>query len=249
MRNEIFLPPMKVKLFTIPNLLTLGNLLCGASGVVAALGRGDLTLAFGLMLVAAGFDFCDGLVARALGQEGPMGIQLDSLADDISFGLLPAAILHVLYGRMPAMWMPAGTGAEIAGFGVFVVAAFAALRLARFNIDESQHTEFLGLPSPAAAIFCASLGLLFERQGLTLPREAVLAIALAVGLAMISPVRMFALKFRTYGWRGNEVRYAFLACCVVLFAVLRWWAVPTVVVAYAGLSTAMWIAGRRKNAK
>ena len=244
MRNEIFHPPMKVKLFTIPNLLTLGNLLCGASGVVAALWQGDLTLAFALMLVAAGFDFCDGLVARALGQEGPMGIQLDSLADDISFGLLPAAVLFVLWQRMPGAWLPPS-----AGFGVFVVAAFAALRLAKFNIDPTQHTEFCGLPSPAAAIFCASLGLLAERQGLTLPREAVLVVALVVGLLMISPVRMFALKFRSYGWRGNEVRYSFVICSVAALVVWRWWAVPAVVAAYAGLSAVLWLAGRCGSSK
>lgn len=233
---------MRIKLFTIPNALTLGNLLCGAAGVVAALRSGDLTAAFAWMLAAAGFDFFDGLVARLLGQDGPLGIQLDSLADDISFGLLPACVLFVLFGRMPGAWLP-----ESAGFGVFVLAAFAALRLAKFNVDDSQHTEFCGLPSPAAAIFCASLGWLAERQGLTISREVVLLLALCVGLLMVSPVRMFALKFRGWGWRGNEVRYSFLALCAVLIAVLRWRAVPTVVVVYAAVSTAMWIVCRPKN--
>lgn len=239
---NFFTSPMKVKLFTIPNLLTLANLLCGASGAVAALLWGDLTLAFVLMIAAAGFDFFDGLVARLLGQDGTLGVQLDSLADDISFGFLPAAVLFVLFGRMPGFWLP-----ESAGVAVLLFAAFAALRLAKFNVDDSQHAEFCGLPSPAAALFCASLGLLSERCGLVLPREVVLLIALAVGALMVSPVRMFALKFHGYGWKGNEVRYSFLALCVGLLVALRWWAVPLIVALYVAVSTVTWIACRPGN--
>ena len=90
---------MKIKLLTIPNLLTLSNLLCGAFALVAVLAHGDLTLAFWLMILAAVFDFLDGFVARLLRQSGPLGVQLDSLADDITFGLLPAAILFVVGER------------------------------------------------------------------------------------------------------------------------------------------------------
>ena len=239
---NFFTSPMKAKLFTIPNLLTLANLLCGATGAVAALQWGDLTLAFVLMIAAAGFDFFDGLVARLLGQDGTLGVQLDSLADDISFGFLPAAVLFVLFGRMPGTWLP-----ESAGVAVLLFAAFAALRLAKFNVDDSQHAEFFGLPSPAAALFCASLGLLSERCGLVLPREAVLLIALAVGVLMVSPVRMFALKFHGYGWKGNEVRYSFLVLGAGLLVALRWWAVPLIVALYVVVSTAMWIACRPEN--
>ena len=142
---------MKVRLFTIPNLLTLANLVCGSVGVVMALSGGRLTTAFCLMILAAVFDFFDGFVARLLGQSSPIGLQLDSLSDDISFGLLPASILYVLYGRMPSLWLGEGPAAAAAAYAVFVVAAFAALRLAKFNIDDTQRTEFCGLPSPAAA--------------------------------------------------------------------------------------------------
>lgn len=137
---------MKVRLFTIPNLLTLANLVCGSVGVVMALSGGRLTTAFCLMILAAVFDFFDGFVARLLGQSSPIGLQLDSLSDDISFGLLPASILYVLYGRMPSLWLGEGPAAEAAAYAVFVVAAFAALRLAKFNIDDTQRTEFCGLP-------------------------------------------------------------------------------------------------------
>lgn len=232
---------MQIRLFSIPNLLTLSNLLCGAAGVVAALVYGDLTLAFGLMIAAAVFDFFDGFAARLLGQSGPLGLQLDSLADDISFGFLPAVILFTLYGRLPGWFLP-----DEARFLLLLFAAFAALRLAKFNIDDSQHAEFCGLPSPAAALFCGSLGLLAERQGLDFPREGLLAVALVIALLMISPVRMFALKFQGFGWRGNELRYSFLGVSLLLVIALRWWSIPVVVALYILLSLVRWIVHRNR---
>lgn len=223
---------MKIKLFTIPNLLTLSNLLCGAFAAVAALVWGDLTLAFGLMILAAVFDFFDGFAARLLGQSSPIGLQLDSLADDISFGFVPAAVMYVLYQRMPGIWLPEGN----LGLVVFVFAAFAALRLAKFNIDDTQRAEFCGLPSPAAALLCASLGLLAETYGMSIPREAVLAVALVAGLLMVSNVRMFALKFHGFGWRGNELRYAFIIVGIAMAVGLRGYAVPLIVVLYILIS-------------
>lgn len=222
---------MQIKLFTIPNLLTLSNLLCGSLGAVAALSGGSLTAAFLWMTAAAVFDFFDGFAARLLGQEGRIGAELDSLADDVSFGFLPAAVLYVLYGRTAGGWLP-----DWAGCCVFVLAACAALRLAKFNIDESQHAEFCGLPSPAAALFCASLGLLSERYGLGASRETVVLVACAVGALMVSPVRMFALKFPHFGWKGNEIRYSFLAVSAVLLAVWQLRAVPAVIAFYVALS-------------
>ncbi len=179
---------MRIRLFTIPNLLTLSNLVCGAMGVVAALADRNLTAAFALMVAAAVFDFFDGFAARRRGQCGPLGVQLDSLADDVSFGLLPATMLYVLYERMPGLWLP-----DWAGAAVLVVAACAALRLAKFNIDSTQRTEFCGLPSPAAALLCASLGMLAQRQGVTVLREGVVAVAVAVSWLLVSDIRMFAL--------------------------------------------------------
>ncbi|WP_295993798.1 CDP-diacylglycerol--serine O-phosphatidyltransferase [uncultured Alistipes sp.] len=236
---------MKIKLFTIPNLLTLSNLLCGAFALVAVLAHGDLTLAFWLMILAAVFDFLDGFVARLLRQSGPLGVQLDSLADDITFGLLPAAILFVVGERMPTLFaLPQWTL-----WAVFVLAAFSALRLARFNIDDTQHTEFRGLPTPAAALFCASLGMLAERDLLTIPCEAVLALAAVLSLLLVSPVRMFSLKFHGFGWAGNELRYAFLAACAVLVASLRMWSLPAIIALYVGLSTLRWVLQRAKIAE
>ena len=236
---------MEIRLITIPNLLTLSNLLCGALGAVMALAYGDLTAAFCLMVAAAVFDFLDGFVARLLGQSSPIGLQLDSLADDVTFGFTPAAILFALYGRAGgALWM--GDAAWPA-FLVFFFTACAALRLAKFNIDDTQRTEFCGLPSPAAALFCASLGLVAERYCVPVPREGVLAAALVAGLLMLAPVRMFALKFHGFGWRGNELRYSFLLLSGVLIGVLRLYAIPAIVGAYVLVSTVRWLRRRPRN--
>ena len=219
---------MEIRLITIPNLLTLSNLLCGALGAVMALAYGDLTAAFCLMVAAAVFDFLDGFVARLLGQSSPIGLQLDSLADDVTFGFTPAAILFALYGRAGgALWM--GDAAWPA-FLVFFFTACAALRLAKFNIDDTQRTEFCGLPSPAAALFCASLGLVAERYCVPVPREGVLAAALVA-----------------FGWRGNELRYSFLLLSAVLIGVLRLYAIPAIVGAYVLVSTVRWLRRRPRN--
>ena len=233
---------MKIKLFTIPNLLTLSNLLCGMIATVAILTDGDLHLAFWLLVMAAVFDFFDGFTARLLHQSSPIGLQLDSLADDISFGLAPAAIMYSLYQWMPGIWLPEG----YPGLAVFVFTACAALRLAKFNIDDTQRTEFCGLPSPAAGLFCASLGLLHAEGMLSLPYEAVLLAAAATAWLMISPIRRFALKFHGFGWTGNRLRYLFLGACVVLILTLGAYAIPAIFVLYVVVSLVRWLLqGRR----
>ncbi|MEG0499322.1 MAG: CDP-alcohol phosphatidyltransferase family protein, partial [Alistipes sp.] len=126
---------MKIKLITIPNLLTLSNLLCGSLAVVSALVWGDLVTAFWLIITAAVFDFFDGFVARLLHQTSPIGVELDSLADDISFGFAPAAVLFTLYAQSPAGCEACAEWLAYAQYGVFIIAAFSALRLAKFNID------------------------------------------------------------------------------------------------------------------
>lgn len=236
---------MKIKFFTIPNLLTLSNLLCGSVAAVAALVWGNLTLAFGLMILAAVFDFFDGFTARLLDQSSPIGLQLDSLADDITFGFAPAAAMYVLYQRMPGVWLPEGA----LGLVVFAFTAFAALRLAKFNIDDTQRTEFCGLPSPAAGLFCASLGLLHAEGMLSLPYEAVLLAAAATAWLMISPIRMFALKFHGFGWTGNRLRYLFLGACIVLILTLGAYAIPAIFVLYVVVSLVRWLLQGRRAAE
>ena len=201
---------MKIRLFTIPNFITLGNLCCGAMAAVSALVWNDLTLSFWLIVAAAACDFFDGMVARLMGISGPLGVQLDSLADDISFGFAPAAILFVMFQRVNEGLVP-----DWLGFTVFIFAAFAALRLAKFNIDEEQHAEFRGLPTPAATLYVVSLGWSLDHGSfLVLNAWGVLITAWVFALLMISSIPMFSLKFKGFGWRGNELRYLFILASV-----------------------------------
>ena len=224
---------MKIKLFTVPNALTLMNLLCGSFATVVVLTTGSLTFAFLLIVLAALFDFFDGFTARLMQRFSPIGGDLDSLADMVSFGLAPAAVLFVIDGNSPSLfswWLP-----EL-DFLVFIMTAFAALRLAKFNVDDTQHSEFSGLPVPAAALYCASLGWLVQTGELTLHREVVLITAIIVSALMVSNIRMFALKFKGFGWKGNELRYSFLLVSAVLLILLWIRAVPLIILLYVIVS-------------
>lgn len=231
---------MKIKLFTIPNLLTLSNLLCGSFAAVSALVYGDLVWAFWLIILAAVFDFFDGFAARLLKCPSPIGVELDSLADMISFGFAPAAIIYTLFNAtLPvevSLWAVYGGSAVC-----FVMACFAALRLAKFNIDDTQHTEFCGLPTPASALFFASLGLIWTKTGFDFGGWKMLLLVPVMSWLMISEVRMFALKFQGFGWRGNELRYAFILLSALLVVVLGVWSVPVIILLYIGISVVRWL--------
>lgn len=235
---------MQIRLFTIPNLLTLMNLLCGSFAVVAALMYNDLTLAFWLIVAGIVFDFFDGFVARLLHSSSAIGVQLDSLADVITSGLAPAAVLCQVYMQTGSFWLPEGWNLW---YGVFILAAFSALRLAKFNIDETQTVEFCGLPTPAGSLLCASFGMLWQQGMISLSSDGVLLIALLTSLLLISPIRMFALKFHGFGWRGNELRYLFLLASIVLIITLRTYSIPVIIVLYIAVSTVRWLCTRSGN--
>ncbi len=235
---------MKIRLFTIPNFITLCNLLCGALAIVSALVWGDLTSSFWLIVAAAVFDFFDGMVARLLGISGPLGVQLDSLADDISFGLAPATILFVLFNRCNAGILP-----EWVGYTVFIFAACAALRLAKFNIDEEQHTEFRGLPTPAATLYVVTQGWLVEHNGLfaNLNVWGVLIVAGVLSVLMISSIPMFSLKFKGFGWQGNELRYLFLVASLALLLTFGMGGIQLVIGIYIAISSTLAVLKRSKS--
>lgn len=232
---------MKIRLFTIPNMLTLGNLLCGSAAVVALLSEGDYRLALWLMIASAVCDFFDGFAARLLKSSSPLGVQLDSLADMVSFGLVPSVALFCLYDTLPcAVEMPDNVS-EILRYVMFIIVAFSALRLAKFNIDESQQTEFCGLPTPANGLFCLSLAMLVAEGDIALSREVLLLVAVVMAWLLISPIRMFALKFKGFGWQGNELRYIFLLLCVVIIALFTRYAVPAIILLYIVISAMRWV--------
>ena len=211
---------MKIRLFTLPNMLTLANLCAGAAAVIFALQYHAYETAFWLIIVAAVCDFFDGFAARLLGQTSPLGVQLDSLADDISFGLAPAAVMYDLYIHSTSYYNLSADVMEPLRFVVLIIAAFSALRLAKFNIDTTQTTEFEGLPTPANALMLMSLATLVEQGEVAISQEHILLIAVAASLLLISPIRMFALKFKGFGLRGNMLRYGFLAVALLIIIFL-----------------------------
>jgi len=194
----------------IPNTITAMNLLCGVIAVIFTF-SGRLDIAFYLMLLAAVFDFCDGLAARALGAYSPMGKELDSLSDMVSFGVLPALMLHTLMRQSgcplscPLVWVP------------LLIAVFSGLRLAKFNIDERQTCSFIGLATPACAIICGSLACLvtlrsefFLSQWVLSSAWVIPALAVVLSLLLVSEIPMFSMKIAPGHKLLNAPRVIFL---------------------------------------
>lgn len=236
------LQKMKIRLFTIPNMLTLGNLICGSSAVVALLMHADFELAFWLVVASAVFDFFDGFAARLLKSVSAIGVELDSLADMVSFGLVPSVAMFCLWDVAPSSDLPSWMR-----YLTLTIVAFSALRLAKFNIDDTQTTEFCGLPTPANGLFCLSLAMLMAAGSISLPQWAILTISIGMAYMLISPIRMFALKFKGFGWQGNEIRYSFIALCVVLIAAFTRYAVPAIIMLYIIISAIRWTVNLNKK--
>lgn len=238
---------MNIKLFTIPNCITLLNLLCGMGSVVASLVYGNLQLAFLLICASAVCDFLDGFSARLLGQYSAIGVQLDSLADMVSFGVAPSVALSVLCGNMPSVFGLSDGWCSALCYVPFLIAAFSALRLAKFNIDDTQHEEFCGLPTPASAIMCLSLSALFERYEIEVGLEWLLLISVVVSALLVAPIKMFSFKFQEWGLgdNDNKVRYGFLLASCALICCFRLYAIPAIIVLYIAVSTVRWLIKKR----
>lgn len=239
---------MKIKLFTIPNMFTLANLLCGSVAAVSALVWGEPVLSFCLIIAAAVFDFFDGFAARLLKTPSAIGVELDSLADMISFGFAPAAIFINIYADAPQWCEWSAAVVKIGSLLPLLMTAFSALRLAKFNIDDTQHTEFCGLPTPANALLCASLGMSVALGQLEMPREAIVIVSVVMSYLLISPVRMFSLKFQGFGMKENALRYAFLAVAAALIIFDYRYSVPEIIVIYIAVSFVRWVVRSRKSA-
>lgn len=232
---------MNIRLFTVPNMLTLANLLAGAAAIVFTLQYHAYETALWLIVAAAVCDFFDGFAARLLNQISPLGVQLDSLADDISFGLAPAIVMFDLYAHSESMYNFPSEVMLPLGYVTLIVAAFSALRLAKFNIDTTQTTEFSGLPTPANALMLMSLAVLAEQGNVVLSQEWILLISVAAALLLVSPIRMFALKFKGFGLRGNELRYGFMLLSLLIIIFAPTYSVLSIIVLYIVVSTLRWI--------
>lgn len=212
----------------LPNFLTCCNLVCGCLGIVFVLENRNLPAAY-FVWAACVFDFFDGFAARMLKVTSPIGKELDSLADVVSFGVLPALVMYKLIDE--------STPSEALPYLGFMIAVFSALRLAIFNVDETQHDSFKGLNTPANSLFITSLPLIHTTVGDWLYQTWVLvAITTIFSFLLVSRVEIFALKFKNFTWADNKIRFTFLGSAVLLLALFQITAIPLVIILYIALS-------------
>lgn len=220
----------------IPNSITCCNLISGCIATYNAF-LGDIRMALLWIIVGAVFDFFDGMSARLLKVSSPIGKELDSLADDITFGFAPSAIIFyelsiMEYPSELLMLKP------YLPYFAFVMAAYSALRLAKFNLDERQSLGFIGLPTPANALFWGALFVgaqNFMESTIYMLPVVLLMICVSCWL-LIAEVPMFALKFKQWGWKGNEVKYIFLISCLPLLMIFGITAFSVIIAWYVVLS-------------
>jgi len=284
------LTEMKVK-ENIPNFITCLNLLCGCIGIVLAF-EGNLVWSAYLVGIAAVLDFLDGFTARILKVHSAIGKQLDSLADMVTFGVLPGVVMFNLleqayfYELFSEYWTPLPNdfremwydtrSINFVPYLAFLIPVFSAIRLAKFNLDSRQSDSFIGLPTPANSIFICSLvlilsygdevsrhfmsaqsldvfmekgpgeiwdlihhkesGSVFWRSNLILSHYFLLLITTIFSVLLVSPIRLFALKFKNFGWADNKVRYIFLALSAALLILFQVLGIPLIIVLYIVLS-------------
>ena len=220
----------------IPNSITCCNLISGCIATCFAFeGKQEWALAF--IILGAVFDFFDGMSARLLGVSSPIGKELDSLADDVTFGVAPATMVFTFLHQLPyPEWLDDLRG--ILPYVAFIIAAFSALRLAKFNLDERQTTSFIGLPTPANALFWGSplVGGGAKLMHIPFSLPIVLALIVLSCWMLVAEIPLFALKFKQWGWRGNEIKYIFLITCVPLVLLLRLSSLAVIIPWYVLLS-------------
>jgi CDP-diacylglycerol--serine O-phosphatidyltransferase len=232
----------------LPNTITLINLICGSAAIITAL-HGQYLATVGWLAGAAVADFADGLVARALRVTSPVGKELDSLADVVSFGVAPAMILYSLLTpdtKADTLYLP--------GIPVFILAAFSALRLARFNLDERQHEHFIGLPTPASTLLVVGLLLLYlddtwnARDWMTQPATLYL-IAGVLSFLLVAGIPMFSFKFKHWGWKGNAERYSFAVTALLLLVIWRQTALAPIMILYILINLGRMMALKSRSAQ
>ena len=237
----------------IPNTITSMNLLFGIMGVICTF-EGNFQTAFLLMLAAAVCDFCDGLSARLLGAYSDVGKELDSLADVVSFGILPALMLHRL--------MESINGESVLCYVPLIIAVLSAIRLAKFNVDERQTDNFIGLATPACAMICGSFTYYVSHDPTSILHTwAATNWFIPVGsvilaLLLVSEIPMFSMKFKKNIKRGTPIHrqrvafagVIFVACVLTLLLGLNWsFIVLIVFVSYIVMNTGEYLIFGRKR--
>ena len=222
----------------IPHFITLLNLFSGCIAVIFAL-EGNMKLTALFVCLGIFFDFFDGLLARKLNVESELGVQLDSLADMVTSGLVPGLVLFYLLGLAPQpSWE---TYNLLPYFGLLVTLA-SAYRLAKFNISTNQSDAFIGLPTPANALLIISLPLILEYQNSDAINAIILNPWFLIVLTLVScyllnaPIKLIALKFKTWSFKDNASRYILIVLSLAILAVFQFAGIPLVIIAYILLS-------------
>ncbi len=223
----------------IPNMLTSANLLCGCLGLISVFGNYPVEPAY-FIWAACVFDFFDGFAARLLKVSSPIGKELDSLADMVSFGVLPAMAMYT--------WIDSTSGVSWLSYIALMIAVFSAFRLAKFNVDTRQADTFIGVPTPANALFLTSLVFLPESMRTIIFTAPVLTgITVVFSLLLVAPFELFALKFKDFSWRNNKIRFSFLAVSVILLMFLKAGALPAIILSYILISLLSRTLADKKN--
>lgn len=216
----------------LPNAITCLNLFSGCLGIVFAF-QGNLQWAGYAILIAAILDFFDGMLARLLKAYSAIGKELDSLADVVSFGVLPSVIIYQLFLLAPqidsvSVWL---------NYSAFLIAVFSALRLAKFNIDERQSDQFIGLPTPANALLIASFPMIIAENNLffvnfILNPYFLFIFSLGMGILLVAEIPLISLKFKTFKLSENILRYILIFSSLILLLFFKFAAVPIIITLY-----------------
>lgn len=228
-----------MKLFTIPNLLTLGNLFCGCLAILFLTGQfggdiGSISVAVLILLsISLFFDLLDGMVARAMKINSEIGVQLDSLADMVSFGVVPS------FSMMTLLQDSVETSSYLQYSGLLIT-LFSALRLAKFNVDTEQSTYFKGLNTPANTILIFSLFWIQNQNGFIISKEFDIYILIGITILscwlLISNIPIFSFKFKGFAWKDNHYKYVFLIISIILLALFQITALPFIILLYILIS-------------
>ena len=222
----------------IPNFITLLNLFCGSVAVIFAL-SGDMKLTALFVFLGIFFDFFDGLLARKLNVYSELGLQLDSLADMVTSGLVPGLVMFYLFNlgnpdtSIYSIYLPY--------FGLLITLA-SAYRLANFNIDDKQIDSFIGLPTPANALLILSLPLIMEFQNndimnaIILNKWFLISVTLLSSFLLNANIKLIALKFKTWSFKNNSVRYILIILSIILLVIFQFAAIPLIIISYIIIS-------------
>ncbi|MEO8761289.1 MAG: CDP-alcohol phosphatidyltransferase family protein [Bacteroidia bacterium] len=224
----------------IPNAITCGNLLCGCLAIVKTF-EGNLIMAAYLVGIAAVLDFFDGFTARLLKVSSPIGKDLDSLADMVTFGVVPGFVMYKMM-LLSILFMSAAPIWNYLPYLAFLIPVFSGIRLAKFNNDTRQSESFIGVNTPANSILICSLPLIIGANfnsplaSLILNPYLLMVLTVVMSFLLISEIPIFSLKFKTFGWKGNEVRFSFLILALLMICIFHYIGIPLTIVLYILMS-------------